>query len=122
MSEFRESLRARLDAILDQACSSLVNGGDHDTRKYVAERLAEAARNGITHLEELSVVARRALLEISKRKASLRGFRLGIVGHAYWAARGIGSDRHGPPAFFECAGGPLEARQRGRDDREHTPS
>jgi hypothetical protein len=88
MSEFRESLRARLDAILDQACSSLVNGGDHDTRKYVAERLAEAARNGITHLEELSVVARRALLEISKRKA--------VEGLPPWHCRSrlLGCQRH----------------------------
>ena len=70
MSEFRENLRARLDAVLDQACSrSLVNGGDHNSRKYVAERLAEAARNGITHLDELRVVASRALLELSNRNA-----------------------------------------------------
>ena len=69
MSEFRESLRVRLDAVLDQTCSSLENGGDHDTRKHVAKRLAEAALNGTTHLDELSVVARRALLELSNRKA-----------------------------------------------------
>ena len=62
MSEFRENLRARLDG-------RLVNGGDHDSRKYVAERLAEAARNGITHLDELRVVASRALLELSNRNA-----------------------------------------------------
>jgi len=67
--ELRESLRARLDAILDQTCSSLVNRADHDIRKYVAERLAEAARSGITHAEELSVVARRALLELANGKA-----------------------------------------------------
>ena len=69
MSEFRDNLRARLDAVLDQACSSLVNGGDHDTRKYVADRLAEAARNGTTHLDELRLVASRALLELSNRNA-----------------------------------------------------
>ena len=69
MSEFRENLRARLDAVLDQACSSLVNGGDHNSRKCVAERLAEAAGNGITHPDELRVVAGRALLELSNRNA-----------------------------------------------------
>jgi hypothetical protein len=70
MSEFRDNLRLRLDAVLDQACCSLVNGGDHDTRKYVAKRLAEAARNGITHLDELSVVAHRALMDRSNRNAT----------------------------------------------------
>jgi hypothetical protein len=70
MSEFRETMRARLDAILDQACSCLIDGGDHDTRKHVAERLAEAARNGVTHQEELSVVARRALLELSNKRTA----------------------------------------------------
>jgi hypothetical protein len=71
MSEFRENLRARLDAVLDQACSSLVNGGNHDTRKYVADRLrlAEAARNGTPHLDELRLVASRAPLELSNRNA-----------------------------------------------------
>ena len=69
MNEFREPLKARLDAILDQTCASMVNGGDHDTRKYVAAKLAEAARNGITHLDELSVIAGRALQEVSNRKA-----------------------------------------------------
>jgi len=61
---------ASTDAVLDQACSrSLVNGGDHNSRKCVAERLAEAAGNGITHPDELRVVAGRALLELSNRNA-----------------------------------------------------
>jgi len=68
MSEFGETLRAQLEAIIDRACSSLKNGGDHDTRKYVAERLAEAARDG-AQLDELSIVARRALMELSNRNA-----------------------------------------------------
>ncbi|TWB89953.1 hypothetical protein FBZ93_11567 [Bradyrhizobium macuxiense] len=69
MNELDEALRARLDAVLDQVCGRLVNGGDHDTRKYIAEKLVEAARKGTVHLDELSVVARRALLERSNRRA-----------------------------------------------------
>jgi hypothetical protein len=70
MDEFNERLRARLEAVLDQACGRrLVNGGDHATRKYVAERLAEAARNEMVQFEELRVVARRALDELPSRKS-----------------------------------------------------
>lgn len=68
MNEFRESIRARLDAVLEQTCSGLLHGGDHDSRKYIAERLAVAAQDGTTHLDELTVVARRAFLELSNRK------------------------------------------------------
>jgi len=63
----RDNLKARLDAVVDQTCGSMAKGDD-DTRKYVAEQLAEATRNGITHLDELSVVARRACWTYSNRQ------------------------------------------------------
>ena len=68
MHELNETLRARLDAVLDQTCGRLVNGGDHDTRKYIAEKLVEAVRRGTTHLEELTIIAHRALLDRSNRR------------------------------------------------------
>ena len=69
MHELNETLRARLDAVLDQTCGRLVNGGDHDTRKYIAEKLVESVRQGTTHFDELTIIARRALLDRSNREA-----------------------------------------------------
>jgi hypothetical protein len=42
----------------------LPHGGDHDSRRFIAERLIEAARSGHSTLGELGIVARRALAEI----------------------------------------------------------
>jgi hypothetical protein len=39
---------ANLDVVLDETCRSLPNGGDHEVRAFVAERLlAEAGRLAI---------------------------------------------------------------------------
>jgi len=42
----------------------LPHGGDHDSRRFIAERLIEAAQSGRATLGELGIVARRALAEI----------------------------------------------------------
>ncbi|WFU37573.1 hypothetical protein QA640_24170 [Bradyrhizobium sp. CB82] len=53
MSDFNERTQANLKTVLEETCRELPTGGDHETRKYIAEHLIEAARSGKTTLGEL---------------------------------------------------------------------
>jgi hypothetical protein len=64
---FSRRTMANMEVVLEDACRRLPNGGDHETRRHVAERLAEAAERGETTLGELESVARRALKELDKQ-------------------------------------------------------
>ena len=70
MDEFDDRTRANMDVVLEEICGEMAHGGDHDSRKFIAERLIESAREGRTSLAELNSTARRALLELVNRKAS----------------------------------------------------
>ncbi|TYM00138.1 hypothetical protein FXB40_01095 [Bradyrhizobium rifense] len=62
---------ANVDVALENICRKLPNcGGDHETRKYVAKKLLQAARKGNTRLEALEDVARRALRELSRSQVA----------------------------------------------------
>ena len=69
-----ERTQANMDVVLDGICSKLPNGGDHETRKFVAERLLNSAQRGKATLKELGAVARRAMLaqKRMRRKANPR--------------------------------------------------
>ena len=69
MDEFDDRTRANMDVVLEEICREMANGGDHESRKFIAERLIDSAREGRTSLAELTSVARRALLELVNRKA-----------------------------------------------------
>lgn len=58
-----------MDVVLDEVCSQLPNGGDHKSRKFIAEQLLQAARGGKTSLGELTYVGRRALVQVQNRSA-----------------------------------------------------
>ena len=70
MDEFEDRTRANMDVVLEEICQQMAHGGDHESRKFIAERLIEAARGGRTSLTELNSVARRALLELVNRKSA----------------------------------------------------
>jgi hypothetical protein len=64
------SVQTRMEWVLEHACRELPgHGGDHQSRKYIAQRLIETAENGATTLAELEMVAHQALQELSTRKA-----------------------------------------------------
>jgi len=63
---------ANMEVVLEDVCRSLPNGGDHATRKHVAQKLIQAAKKGNTTLGSLESVGRRALQEITQRSASPR--------------------------------------------------
>jgi hypothetical protein len=70
MDEFDERSRKNMDVVLEEICHKMNHGGDHDSRKFIALRLIECAREGRTSLAELNSVARRALLELVNRKSA----------------------------------------------------
>jgi hypothetical protein len=67
MDEFDDRTRANMDVVLEEICREMAHGGDHESRKFIAERLIESAREGRTSLNS---VARRALLELVNRKSA----------------------------------------------------
>jgi hypothetical protein len=65
MTKLDERTIANMDVVLENICRGLPNsGGDHATRKYVAQKLVQAAKRGNTTLGGLEAVGRRALQEI----------------------------------------------------------
>jgi hypothetical protein len=58
---------ANLDVALEETCRSLPNGGDHEVRKHVAEKLLSAAQNGMSTLTSLNEVGRAALAQAIKQ-------------------------------------------------------
>ncbi|MBU6461920.1 MAG: hypothetical protein KGK01_02150 [Bradyrhizobium sp.] len=70
MEEFDERTKANMDVVLDAICAELPHGGDHESRKFIAEQLMQAARSGKTTLGELTYVSRRALIQLQNRPRS----------------------------------------------------
>ncbi|MDE2376560.1 hypothetical protein [Bradyrhizobium sp.] len=65
MSDMSERTKANMDVVLEETCRQLPHGGDHDSRRFIAERLIKAVEAGHTTLGELGIVARRALAELT---------------------------------------------------------
>ena len=70
MSEFNERTIANMNVVLERVCRELPNGGGHEERKFIAERLMERARSGRATLGEFEIVARRALHDLSHKKSA----------------------------------------------------
>jgi hypothetical protein len=69
MKKFDWRTSANLDVALETVCRKLPSGGDHETRKRVAEALLRAAKSGHTNLGDLESVGREALREADRRSA-----------------------------------------------------
>jgi hypothetical protein len=65
MSEITAGFSARLEYVLDQVCIDAPDGGQQEMHRFVAERLITAAQAGERSLEELTEVARQALVAFS---------------------------------------------------------
>jgi hypothetical protein len=71
MTELDERATANMNVALENACRVLPNsGGDHETRKYIAKKLFQAANKGERTLGAPEAVARRALQELSHQKSA----------------------------------------------------
>jgi hypothetical protein len=67
MTELSERTKANMDVVLEETCRQLPHGGDHGSRRFIAERLIKAAQSGHATLGELGIVARRALSDLAGR-------------------------------------------------------
>jgi hypothetical protein len=70
MGDFDRRTQTKLDLVLELSCRKLPRGGDHETRRYVAEHLIEAALSGKTEQADLDMIAREALLELDSGKSA----------------------------------------------------
>ena len=71
MARLDERTVANMDMALEQACRIFQHGGDHDLRKYVAEKLKKSARKGNTTFDGLMTVATSAVEELSRAEKKL---------------------------------------------------
>jgi hypothetical protein len=69
MKKFDWRTAANLEVALETVCRKLPSGGDHETRKRVAEALLRTAKSGHTNLGDLESVGRKALREANRRSA-----------------------------------------------------
>jgi hypothetical protein len=65
-----ERTAANMDVVLEQVCRGLPHGGDHESRKHIAQRLMQSAKKGNITLEGLRAVASRALTDLSSHKSA----------------------------------------------------
>ena len=59
-----------MDVVLEEVCAELPNGGDHESRTFIAEQLIQCARSGESTLGDLVYAARRALVQLKKKRRS----------------------------------------------------
>jgi hypothetical protein len=70
MVEFNERTQANMDVVLEEVCAELPNGGDHESRKFIAEQLIQCAQSRRTKLGELIYTARRAIVQLERNRRS----------------------------------------------------
>jgi hypothetical protein len=70
MTKIDERTAANMDVVLEEVCNDLPHGGDHESRKHIAQSLMQSAKKGNVTLEGLRTVANRALSELSSRKSA----------------------------------------------------
>ena len=68
MTAIDERTAANMEVVLNEVCRGFRHGGDHEVRKHIASQIMKAAESGLTHLDGLRGVARKALQEVVERK------------------------------------------------------
>ncbi len=68
MGKLDDRTIANMEAALDKACRAFPHGGDHETRRYIAQKLKLSARVGNTTVGGLSAVAHTALADFSRQR------------------------------------------------------
>ena len=70
MAEFDERTQANMDVVLEEVCAELTNGGDHESRTFIAAQPIQCARSDRTTLGELMYTARRAIVQLQRNQRS----------------------------------------------------
>jgi hypothetical protein len=68
MTKFSRRISANMEVVLDEVFVGVPHGGDHESRKYVAEKLIQSAGKGNVTLDGLRAVGRDAFRRLSIRK------------------------------------------------------
>ena len=71
MTKLDDRTIANIEVALEKACRVLPNGGDHESRKYIAQKLKLSAKKGNVTLGELDAIAHSAVQELSEAKFGL---------------------------------------------------
>jgi hypothetical protein len=69
MIRLDERTIANMDFVLEETCRVFPNGGDHEHRRYIAQKLKLSAKKGNTTLGGLRTVAHGALKEITAQRS-----------------------------------------------------
>ena len=72
MTRLDDRTIANMDIVLEETCSVFPHGGDHERRRYIAQKLKLSARRGNTTLGGLRAVAHSALKQITSGAPSGR--------------------------------------------------
>ena len=75
MTRLDDRTIANMDIVLEETCSVFPHGGDHEHRRYIAQKLKLSARRGNSTLGGLRAVAQSALKEITSGAPSDRQLR-----------------------------------------------
>lgn len=70
MARLDDRTIANMDFVLEETCSIFPHGGDHERRRYIAQKLKLSAKKGNTTLGGLRAVAHSALNEITKQPSA----------------------------------------------------
>lgn len=70
MTKIDQRTAANLDVVLEEVCRGLPHGGDHKSRKHIAQKLVQSAKKGNVTLDGLRNVGTRALSELSSCRKS----------------------------------------------------
>lgn len=63
-----DRVKSNMEIVLEETCQEFPNGGEHQSRKLIAEQLLAAAEAGNTTLDELRAAALRAFPNAAKMK------------------------------------------------------
>ena len=66
MTEADGQTQTRMEVALENACRIFPNGGDHESRRHIAEQLKLSVASGNTTLEGLCALADRLVRKMSK--------------------------------------------------------
>ena len=70
MTRLDDRTIANMDFVLEETCCVFPNGGDHERRRYIAQKLQLSAKKGNTTLGGLRTVAHGALKEITEQRSA----------------------------------------------------
>ena len=89
MTKLDDRTTANVEVALEKACRVFPNGGDHESRKYIAQKLELSAKKGNVTLGGLDTIARSAVQELSKAKHGLAAIskRNDLIGLAVRACK-----------------------------------